>query len=124
MKNDDIKGLNVKKGLSLVANNKKLYIKLLNSFVSNAFCDQLMEAIDSGDTEMVMRRAHAYKGVAGNMQMDEIYELSQTIETIAKNGVPVRATDAIVSRLIGATAETLESVRMLIDNPGLLDSLE
>jgi len=124
VKYEDIKGLNVKKGLSVVANNKKLYIKLLGSFVSNAFCEQLLDAIKSGDSGQILRKAHSLKGVAGNMHMNGLYETSRIIETGVKGGVTYRMSDEIVSRLLNEYRQTLESVNMLIQNPEILDKLE
>ena len=123
MKNEDIKGIDVKKGLSIVANNKTVYAKLLKSFSSNAFCEQLIDAINGGDMDLARQKAHTLKGVAGNMQMNELFELSRLIEAGAKDGQLVSATDEIVVRIIEANRQTMDSVNMLLDNPGILDTL-
>ena len=124
MKNIDIKGLDVKKGLSIVANNKIVYSKLLKSFVNNAFCDQLIEAINSGDMDQVSKKAHAFKGVAGNMHMDELFELCRSIEIDAKKGILVSLSDDKVAKIIDANKNTMESINMLLENPGIIDSIE
>ena len=124
MKNEDIKGLDVKKGLALVANNAAVYQKLLKSFVTNAFCEQLLEAVKSGDPEAIRQKAHSFKGVSGNMQMGELFELTRQIEADAKSGNAAAATDESVARLIAANKQTLESVTMLLDNPNILKELE
>ena len=123
MKNEDIKGLDVKKGLSIVANNKTVYARLLKSFVNNAFCEQLVDAINSGDLDQVRQKAHSLKGVAGNMHMRELYELSRSIEDCAKDGGPLSAADEIVTRIVDANRLTVDSANMLLDNPGILDAL-
>ena len=123
MKNEDIKGLDVRKGLSIVANNKTVYAKLLRSFASNAFCDQLVDAINGGDLDLVRQKAHSLKGVAGNMHMSELFELSRSIEAGAKDGQPITAADDMVVKIIDANKQTMDSVNMLLDNPAILDTL-
>ena len=123
MKNEDIKGLDVKKGLSIVANNKKVYERLLKSFVGNAFCEQLVEAINSGDADQIRQKAHSLKGVAGNMHMDELFELSRSIEAGVKDGRTLTATDDLVVKIIDANKQTMASVNMLLENPEILDAL-
>lgn len=124
MRNEDIKGLDVRKGLSIVANNVTVYQKLLKSFVANAFCDQLVEAIKSGDLDQIKQKAHSFKGVSGNMHMDELFELSRSIEAVAKEGGPISASDGLVTQLINSNNQTLESVNMLLENPSILSALE
>jgi len=123
MRNEDILGLNVKKGLSAISNNKKMYIKLLKSFIVNNYCDQLLDAIGRADSEQIMKKAHTLKGVAGNLHMTGIYELSNGIETDARAGKPVPAAGAQVEGLISAYKTTVESINMIIQNPGILDEL-
>lgn len=122
MKNEDINGINVKKGMAIVANNKMVYARLLKSFVNNSFGDRLIEAIESGDSEQIRQNAHALKGVAGNMHMEELYELSRSIEADAKEGRSVPPDK--VEEFKRQSGETLVSVKMLIDNPDVLDHIE
>ncbi|MCL2059552.1 MAG: Hpt domain-containing protein [Oscillospiraceae bacterium] len=123
MNNEDIKGLDVKKGLSIVANNKKVYERLLKSFVGNAFCDQLVEAILSGDSDQIRQKAHSLKGVAGNMHMDDLFELSRSIEAGVKDGQPLSGADDLVSKIKDANKQTMDSINMLLNNPDILDAL-
>ena len=123
MRNEDIKGLDVKKGLSIVSNNKTVYAKLLKSFANNAFCEQLVDAIHGGDMDQVRQKAHSLKGVAGNMHMDELFELSRLIEADIKDGQPLCAGDDIVARIVDANRQTMSSVNMILDNLDLLDAL-
>lgn len=124
MKNEDIKGIDVKKGLSIVAGNKAVYTRLLKSFVNNAFCDQLLEAVNGGDPEQIRQTAHSLKGVAANMHMDVLFELSREIEAEAKSGVIVAPMSENVLRISEANAQTLESVNMLLADPGILNNIE
>jgi len=123
MSNEDIKGLDVKKGLSIVSNNKAVYARLLQSFARNAFCDQLIDAINGGDMELVRQKAHSLKGVAGNMYMNELFELSRSIEADIKDGQPLSISDDIVTQIINANKQTMNSVNILLENPDILERL-
>lgn len=124
MKNSDIKGVDVLKGLAVVAGNKAIYLRLLKSFISNSFCDKIIEAIAAGDSEQISHSAHSLKGVAGNMHMAGLYEYSRQIEAIAKEGGNLTVADEVVVNLIDENSRTTESVSMLMDNPGILDTLQ
>lgn len=123
MKNEDFKGIDVKKGLAIVANNKTVYMKLLKSFSVNAFGDQIINAVKSGNMDQVRHSAHSLKGVAGNMYMDELFELSREIEIAAKEGVRVSLTDDNIIKITESYKQTLDSVNMLIANPEILDTI-
>ena len=123
MNYEDLKGIDVKKGLAIVANNKAVYMKLLKSFANNAFCEQILDAVKNGNLEQVRQCAHSLKGVAGNMYMDELFELSREIETAAKEGAPVAMSDECIVKISSAYERTLNSVNALIANPEILDSI-
>ena len=123
MSNEDIKGLDVKKGLSIVSNNKTVYAKLLRSFANNCFCDQLIDAINLGDMDLIRQKAHSLKGVAGNMYMNELFELSRSIEADIKDGQPLSATDDVVTKIISANMQTMKSVNTILENPDILEQL-
>ena len=123
MTNEDIKGLDVKKGLAIVAGNKAIYLKLLNSFLNNCFCEQIVDAVNSGDMDQVRQKAHSLKGVAGNMYMDELFELSRAIEAAARDGQAINAGDDSIINLVIANRQTIDSVNMLIQNPDIMSSL-
>jgi PAS domain S-box-containing protein len=64
-----ILGLDTKDGLSRVAGNQKLYLKILRQFVEqqgNALAE-VSQAISRGDWGLAERVAHTLKGVAGNI---------------------------------------------------------
>jgi HPt (histidine-containing phosphotransfer) domain-containing protein len=123
MNNEDIKGLDVKKGLSIVANNKAVYTRLLKSFISNAFCERLVDAINDGDMDQAGQKAHSLKGVAGNMHMDELFELSRLIEVEIKDGRSLSAGDELIIKIIDANKLTEKSVKMLLENPDILNTI-
>jgi two-component system, sensor histidine kinase and response regulator len=65
----DIEGLDTKDGLTRVAGNQKLYLKLLRQFAEQQgpVVGQVTDALARGDTALAERLAHTLKGVAGNI---------------------------------------------------------
>jgi len=120
---ENIKGLDVKKGLAIVGNNKSVYLRLLNSFINNDFCNQIINAVNGGELEQVRHTAHSLKGVAGNLHMGELYEISRLIETDAREGAAVSVTDDNIARLIDVNNEVMESINLLIAKPEIMDSI-
>jgi len=120
---EDIRGLDVRKGLAIVSNNKTIYLKLLKSFLNNDFCNQIVGAVDGGNLEQVRLSAHSLKGVAGNLHMEELYEISRLIESDAREGAAVNVGDDNIARLIEVNKQVLESIGLLTANPEILDSI-
>jgi HPt (histidine-containing phosphotransfer) domain-containing protein len=61
---------------------------LLVMFIQNATTslEEMKSAIDRGDMKGVADAAHAIAGGAGNIQLNEIYDLAMTIELTVKKG--------------------------------------
>jgi HPt (histidine-containing phosphotransfer) domain-containing protein len=59
---------------------------LMDMFLKNAHTslDQMEMAIGENDIKAVGFAAHAIKGIAGNLKMDDIFELSKEIDLMAK----------------------------------------
>lgn len=64
-----LEGLNASDGLSRVAGNRKLYLRLLRQFVEQqaAVVDRISRAVAQSDMALAERLAHTLKGVAGNL---------------------------------------------------------
>jgi HPt (histidine-containing phosphotransfer) domain-containing protein len=124
VKSGDLFGVDIKKGLALVANNKTLYLKLLKSFSSNTIFDELEAAVAQGDLEQARAKAHALKGVSGNLRLEQVYELSRAVEADAKESRPPDGPGGKYAELQGAYHKTMDSVNTLLANPELLNTLE
>ena len=124
MRNEDIFGMDVKKGMAVVANNKTVYVRLLKTFAASTLHSELADALEAGDTSLAMAKAHALKGVSGNLRIDKVFELVKAIEADLKDGKPVTSNDGLAAELAAAYAKTLESVNMFIENPDLLTTIE
>lgn len=61
---------------------------LLVMFRQNATMslDEIKKGIDTKDMQVIVDASHAIAGGAGNIQLNDIYELAMTIELAAKKG--------------------------------------
>lgn len=105
--------LDVADGLGRVMNNKKLYFRLLRSFSGRKMADDIIAAVEGGEHAPVQQAAHALKGVAANLGMPQLKDISLQIETRAKSAesadylVPtleqaVEAGEAAIERLLAS----------------------
>jgi two-component system sensor histidine kinase/response regulator len=94
-----IAGLNTKDGLTRVAGNRKLYLKLLRQFVDQqgpAF-EQISAALEKGEVPVAERLAHTLKGVAGNLGAKEVQAAAARVEKLIRekaNAAEVQAARA------------------------------
>ena len=81
-----VEGLDPKDGLSRVAGNRKLYLKLLRQFVEQQgpALDQISDAMAKGDRPLAERLAHTLKGVAGNIGAKGVQAAAGTLETLIR----------------------------------------
>jgi two-component system sensor histidine kinase/response regulator len=77
-----IDGLDTKDGLSRVAGNRKLYLKLLRQFLDQQGTapTQIADALARNDTLAAERLAHTVKGVAGNLGARPIHQMAAKLE--------------------------------------------
>ena len=100
----DVVYINEAEGTKRVMNNGKLYAKLLTKFKSDTNMSALLTSADSQDWEKAQNAAHALKGLAANLSLEELFNKSLDIETQIK-GKSVKS-DSIES-LKACYAETL-----------------
>ena len=82
-----IPGLDTKDGLSRVAGNQKLYVKLLRQFNEQqaATVGQITDALIEGDVPLAERLAHTLKGVAGNIGAKEVQSAAGAVEKMIRD---------------------------------------
>lgn len=78
--------VNEVEGLGRVLNNKGLYVKMLGSFISKPYLEDLLGAIEKSDFQAATLTAHSIKGVAANLSFPALYEKMQALESELKNG--------------------------------------
>jgi PAS domain S-box-containing protein len=102
----DVEGLDTKDGLSRVAGNRKLYLKLLRQFVDQQELApaQIAEALAGNDLPTAERRAHTVKGVGGSLGMSGVQEVAAKLEkALAAQCAPAERTSLLEE--FGATLD-------------------
>jgi HPt (histidine-containing phosphotransfer) domain-containing protein len=107
--------INTKEGLNRVMGNTKLYVKLLNKFKSELIMGALLEAVRGADYEKARGLAHAFKGVAANLSLTELYKQSVEFETQIKNGA---ISPGFPEAFQGCFDETIRSIDEVIEQYG------
>jgi two-component system, sensor histidine kinase and response regulator len=81
-----ITGLDTGDGLSRVAGNRKLYLKLLRQFIEQQgpAVGQITAALDRGDAALAERVAHTLKGVAGNLGAKPVQSAAGALEKLIR----------------------------------------
>ena len=83
---DGLVGFDVQEGLSRLAGNRKLYVKLLRDLARDHADDAqtIRSALERGDSEEARAVAHTLKGIAGNLSAQGVYESSAALEAMLK----------------------------------------
>jgi two-component system sensor histidine kinase/response regulator len=84
---DFLPGLDVADGLMRLQGNKRLYIKLLNSFIRNyeQAPDDISAAVQKGDYSGAAAVAHAIKGAAANLSMTGVAASAADLQDKTRN---------------------------------------
>ena len=80
----DVVYINVEEGTKRVANNTKLFVKLLTKFKADTSLDELAAALTAGDMEKAQIAAHTLKGLSANLSLTELFKQSLELETQIK----------------------------------------
>ena len=98
----------VDEGVKRVANNKKLYQRLLKSFSGRKLVNQIIEGMDNSDNEAAVSACHALRGTAANLAMPDLAAAAGDVEDAVKAGNP---TDVLIAKLLGS----MEAVEKAIE---------
>jgi signal transduction histidine kinase/DNA-binding response OmpR family regulator/HPt (histidine-containing phosphotransfer) domain-containing protein len=84
----DVPGLRIGEGLSRVAGNRKLYLKLLRQFVVQDAdaASRIMACLVNGDRVTAERLAHTVKGVAGSLGASAVQSAGGDLEKAIHDG--------------------------------------
>ena len=78
--------IDVNEGLSRVLKNKKLYARLLKSYLASTSIDPVSVYLQSGDMPAARDAVHSIKGVSANLSITKTFEFSRDLEANIKNG--------------------------------------
>ena len=79
-------------GLGRVRGNKKLFVRMLGLFMDSTEFAALEEALGQGDIAKIEHSAHTIKGIAGNLSLTALFNVSTELMQQARNGATQQAT--------------------------------
>ncbi|MCM1174666.1 MAG: hypothetical protein NC341_06395 [Blautia sp.] len=84
-------GVDVDGGLKRINGNEKLYTKLLGSFIKSINTYHVEADFDGTDYNETIEKAHAIKGISGNLSITPVYEAYTKIVDLLRTGKPEEA---------------------------------
>jgi HPt (histidine-containing phosphotransfer) domain-containing protein len=110
-----IEGMDIKKGLERVNNNRELYLRILQRFLFSvsAFQKKTNELLQNKKAEEIKTLLHSLKGVSGNLGATRVYEKLAETEKAFAHGIPEDA-QGIINELNGLLETFRKSVIMVI----------
>ena len=108
-----IAGLDTKDGLTRVAGNQKLYLKLLRQFVEQQgpALGQITEALAKGDIALAERLAHTLKGVAGNIGAKSVQFAAGALEKHIRSKAADGEVDSAKQEVAGTLDPLVAQIR-------------
>jgi CheY-like chemotaxis protein len=108
-----IEGLDTQDGLSRVAGNRKLYLKLLRQFVDQQgpSVAEIAEALAQGDPALAERGAHTLKGVAANLGAKQVQSAASVLEEIIRHRGSPAETESALQQVAKVLDPLLEQMR-------------
>jgi two-component system, sensor histidine kinase and response regulator len=114
-----VEGLDTKDGLTRVASNQKLYLKLLRQFAEQQgpSVEQITTALVHGDTALAERLAHTLKGVAGNIGAKPVQAAAGVVEKLIHDRAAAAETESALRQVAAALDPLLAQLRNLLPSP-------
>ena len=104
--------VDTEKALGRIRGNAKLFKTLLTHFLATrSQFEQLQKEIAANDREAASKSVHALKGVAANLSMTKLYDVSAPFEALLKTDAD--ATEILASFNV-AYEKTIESVNSIL----------
>lgn len=109
---ESIQGIDLEAGLSRVAGNEKLYLRLLRKFGSSqgAAVTEIQTILDSVGVGAAVERAHTLKGVAGNIGAMELHRIVASLELALTDG------QSDVADLLNAAQVSLNELKVGLES--------
>jgi len=112
-------GLDTKDGLTRVAGNRKLYLKLLRQFIEQQgpAVVQITEALAKGDAPLAERLAHTLKGVAGNIGAKPVQTAAGVAEKLIRERAAAAEAESALRQVAAALDPLLAQLRSALPSP-------
>jgi len=114
-----VTGLDTQDGLSRVAGNRKLYLKLLRQFIEQQgpVVGQITAALAQGDVALAERLAHTLKGVAGNIGAKAVQAAAGTLEKLIRARAAVAEVGGVKQEVAAALDPLLAQLQAALRPP-------
>jgi len=107
--------IDINEGLSRLMNNKKLYGRLLKSYLTQINYDDIAAKLVAGEFEPAREAIHTFKGVSANLSIAENYHLSAALEATVKQAGDYKGALAALKVSIDKTTVLLNTLITQID---------
>lgn len=78
-------GINYEKGVARFMSDAELYESVLEDILNDKAMSSAQKAFESGNMTELEERAHELKGVAGNMEMSELYRSASSLVILLRS---------------------------------------
>jgi two-component system, sensor histidine kinase and response regulator len=111
-----IDGLDTKEGLTRVAGNRKLYLKLLRQFAEQqgSALEQIAAEVAKGEVALAERLAHTLKGVAGNIGAKGVQATAGAVETLIREKAAAAELEAARKRAEAVLEPLVRQLRVAL----------
>lgn len=100
--------IDIESGLARVRGNKTLYGRMLGMFLNGGECAALEENLSAQDYFAAANTAHAIKGIAGNLSLTALFDISATLTEHLRQGEPDEQEVADFRSICAATRQVVE----------------
>jgi len=114
-----IAGLDTNDGLTRVAGNRKLYLKLLRQFIEQQgpAVGEITAALAAGDVALAERLAHTLKGVAGNVGAKSVHGVAAVLEKAIHSKAPAAEVESAKHQVAAALDPLIAGLNAGLGSP-------
>jgi signal transduction histidine kinase/DNA-binding response OmpR family regulator/HPt (histidine-containing phosphotransfer) domain-containing protein len=114
-----IEGLDTQDGLTRVAGNRKLYLKLLRQFAEQQgpAVEEITAALAAGDPALAERIAHTVKGVAANLGARQVQAAASVLEEIIRHRGPAAEMETALQQVAKVLDPLLAGLKKILPAP-------
>ena len=105
--------IDVSSGVARLGGNLMIYKKILAKAVDIAAYPALKEALAAGNLKDAELHAHTIKGVAGNLSLTKLFELSTEYDALLKTE---QASPELEAQIDDAMPKTNEYIKWVLEN--------
>ena len=115
-----IDDLDTQDGLTRVAGNRKLYLKLLRQFAEQQgpAVKEISVALAAGDAALAERSAHTVKGVAANLGAKQVQAAASVLEEVIRHRGSSAEIELALHQLSRVLDPLLEDLKRFLPEPG------